>query len=43
VVNLLGVTELMVGWKQAPFSIVASCLLVLISVSMLCVLKWNNE
>jgi hypothetical protein len=43
VVNLLGVTEPMVGWKRAPLSTVASRLLVLISVFMLCALKWNNE
>jgi hypothetical protein len=43
VVNPLRVTEPMVGWKWAPLSAVASCLLVLISVFMLCALKWNNE
>jgi hypothetical protein len=43
VVNLLGVTEPMVGWKQAPLSTITLCILVLRSVSILFVLKWNNE
>jgi hypothetical protein len=43
VVNPLGVIEPMVGWKQAPLSAVASRCPVLISVSILCVLKWNKE
>jgi hypothetical protein len=42
VVNPLGVTEPMVGLKKAPLSAVASRLLVLISVFILCALKWNN-
>jgi hypothetical protein len=42
VVNLLGVTEPMVGWKQAPVSAVASLYLVLISVFILYALNWNN-
>ena len=41
-VNPLGVTEPMVGWKQTPFSTITSRLLVLISVFILCALKWNN-
>jgi hypothetical protein len=32
VINTLGVTEPMVGWKQAPLSAVTSCSMVLISV-----------
>jgi hypothetical protein len=43
VINPLGVTEPMVGWKQAPLLAVTSRLLVQISVFMLCALKWNNE
>ena len=41
-VNLLGVTEPMIGWKQAPLSAVASRLLVRISVFMLCTLNWEQ-
>jgi hypothetical protein len=41
--NPLGMTETMVGWKQTPLSVVASRLLVLISVFILWALKWNNE
>jgi hypothetical protein len=40
VVNPLGVTEPMVGWKHAPLLAVASCYLVLISVSILYALNW---
>jgi hypothetical protein len=39
VVNPLGVTEPMVGWKQAPLSAVASHYLVLISIFLLYVLN----
>jgi hypothetical protein len=42
VVNQLGVIEPMVGWKQTPLSVVASCYLVLISVFILYALNWNN-
>jgi hypothetical protein len=41
VVNPLGVTEPMVGWKRAPFPAVTSRCLVLISVSILYPLKWE--
>jgi hypothetical protein len=41
VVNLLGVIEPMVGWKWAPFPVVASCYLVMISVSILYALNWE--
>jgi hypothetical protein len=41
VVNPLGVTEPMVGWKRAPLPVVASRYLVLISVSILYALNWE--
>jgi hypothetical protein len=42
VVNLLGVSEPMVGWKRAPLLVVASRYLILISIFLLYVLNWNN-
>jgi hypothetical protein len=41
VVNPLGVTEPMVGWKQAPLLAFASHYLVLISVFILYVFNWE--
>jgi hypothetical protein len=41
VVNPLGVTEPMVGWKWAPLPAVASRYLVLISVFILYALNWE--
>jgi hypothetical protein len=41
VVNPLGVTEPMVGWKRAPLPAVTSRYLVLISVFILYELNWE--
>jgi hypothetical protein len=41
VVNPLGVTDPMVGWKRSPLPTFSSHYLVLISVSILYVLNWE--